>query len=1789
LLSLKQLATSTERSIAGSQFSLFSQYYQSDNYADAIVLNILNKQSDFQQASDKQIPELVKGVLTNMVMYMAVLQKLYGALSLCNSGNGQNTDASVLLFDEAVAFYVGSIEGDQEGGRDGGQLLFAVAKNLCDTFNVCNAGSNAGVNTDIMHSFLNTSEVLTVGDCASVQQKIQQEITPSLLVPLFQGTLNAAVVNDGLQIGADNETLADSFTFSRSILPLINNVNQASGDALKRNMNFNPLQIAVEDGFSAVFQAIQTGIEGMTAPPVRNQCQNIGIFQDGSYGDVCEKVNSNQPPSSPVPTPNGPASNPGETPRPSPVPQPTPPPDPTALGFGRYIFVNDVSGVAAIARDIRDIRQADSVDAANTTYIQGKNAAVGSFDRVVSMASLSRTAANDMSDDPMFNIYRLALLDDNVFEQIGTQDFDPMDSAYADIVVQKAFGIASDVALGAESAVVMSVWMEICHELYNSLQYCFDGDERAVLSVDRAIALWIGADQTEAQDNGFLMYSIAQQAANRFGLKSGESHVNKDIIQSFNELQQLAKLCKDDSSANRDMRNFVADILELMTVPLLQNLVYYIDQGIENYVELYALAVIPQAIGCGDAEFFDLRDALISETYFDSSNLDADFFSEMQHFQKCLRITCGELIGNTNPSSTLLDTVNEICYDDLNPSDKRMAGYEPQVKDVIEFSRLDLDILQIGIFMETKAYGAAEDFYKNGFNSQGNLRPYSLQDIATSLEMKIVPQYENFRSYFNSDEYGNLLVQQAIRRDGIFEGASREQAAEAVTRALQCIVSYMAILERFYFAVELCRQGSASDVNNDAIESWERGIALFVGSIEGSERGGAPTGDGTMLYALAKETCVEFGTCDDQTGNAKANEDLIDVMSDGRDLLQNNDCNGTKALIEQEVEELLPVSLFQGALFYAFQNDGLSLGSDNYTLASAQLLSDSVLPLVNSVNSTSANTVKDALKFDLTVTPVQGGVQKVFEAVTFVLPALGVDCENIGMIGELDTCDGEVVNPIPDTPTDLGDGLYTTSTYAQDRADIAKDLVAIKDDLESGSGELARVIYKDGENSAVFNDDGVKVGERSIQSFSTTATLDMVNEPLFNIYKYALQDENGQYLGKDVRQYADTIVNQAFETVSQNDKTLAADAMLVFNIWMYLAHELYQTLDNCRNRVIADTDGIHSIDEAVAYWIGDGQITGSGENGHLFYALAERMGDKFQMDVNGQARTNVNILRLFNQAKLELSFPNACSDNPDTYPRLRQVVYRILSLMAIPLVQSLIDSLRENDRVRAKLFAHAVVPLMAACDPALFTYLKGKLMDDTYNVIEVETIVERIRTSYRCLGITCDDIGQHVSETDNICVDVPENNPLAGYTPSSDVRDYALLDLDIFEADILMRMGAYPAVLDLYQYGKHALVDSINGQGIISLSQLATTSDRSVVPQFDSFVRYYEDNKYADSFVRSALNRSQLTKASDGQRREIVIKSLQVLVLYMSSLQAMHDAIGGCEATDSGRKRAAQQAWDRAAALLIGSMEGTEDGGMPNGQSFFALAKSRCDQFGTCDQEGTANANKDLVSTLYTGKGELQGSSCGALRRTVGHLESLLLIPLIQSNLHFALTNARFNTVGPTDVAFADGFVFSRAVLPLVVDVNRESADTINRNMDFQFQTRPVVDGPGAVFNAFAKSYSGMSVDCVQLGTVESYDPCTGVDSSKVSGGAVAAIVICVLLVVALGVFLLVRRRKLKKRRGGLPDMPEQSLGFRRSKGVMNHDSDLLAGKHNDAAIIDGEEHYGERRMQYEADDLSLT
>lgn len=274
----------------------------------------------------------------------------------------------------------------------------------------------------------------------------------------------------------------------------------------------------------------------------------------------------------------------------------------------------------------------------------------------------------------------------------------------------------------------------------------------------------------------------------------------------------------------------------------------------------------------------------------------------------------------------------------------------------------------------------------------------------------------------------------------------------------------------------------------------------------------------------------------------------------------------------------------------------------------------------------------------------------------------------------------------------------------------------------------------------------------------------MIGDPVYNIYRYALQDLAGNFLDQRVDLYADTFVRNSFD-----NGRLAADAAVALNLWMAIVHKLYAAVSNCKANI---HDGnVHVLDEAAAFYIGDDQLTGFASTGNLLYALAEDMGARFNQDSSGQSEVNRRVLGLLNSAKDQVTFVNACRPNTSTHVKLKHIADELVSVMAIPLLQSLIHNMYLNNQAKVKLYATSIVPLLAGCNPKTYEKLRELLIDNDYKEVLFNAVMELLQSTYPCLDLTCEDIGFYVAANIYTCENPPELNPIAGYIPITDVHE----------------------------------------------------------------------------------------------------------------------------------------------------------------------------------------------------------------------------------------------------------------------------------------------------------------------------------------------------------------------------------------------------------------------------------
>ncbi|KAG7374724.1 low iron-inducible periplasmic protein [Nitzschia inconspicua] len=1659
-----------------SYYSLFAEYNNDTEFAHNWVTSILELIPPFNNASAEQVRNSVVGFMKYVVMFVSSADALIYAASMCQSGDSQEVWE---YLDAGAMLYVGSMEGAASNGNAfGGEFLFSTAKELCADFNTCIDGNDgsvvtAAVNEVVMTAIQDVAESISSQNCAEAVALVEDSILPAMMIPLVQGTLKYASFNEDLLVGTEDASLSIGDAFSRAILPLVHQASPGNAEVIKSQMQFQLTSDPIESGFAAIADAFRQSV-----PVLNINCEEVGVLVDEPVrSDLCgDGVTGSQPVSS------GGAAAPTVPPASGPI-DPT---SPEQLAFGRYTF-SDLSiagGDGSFALDVRDMFLASSPDDASNIYKNGKNAITTSFSgdsELVSLSSLSTQASTFMAEDLMFSIFKYALYDDNDLDGNTGENF-----VYADEVVMEALTGGNDSKLAAEASVILNVWMFITHKLYAAVDTCNNNVSPEAL-IDSAVALWIGKDQGEGKfDQGWMLYSIGQSSAKFFGHPEGEAPVNSKLMNLFIEAQTVAKECPSSLNAPIVLRSMVHEIIRTLTKPLITSLLFHMIKNSKNMVELYAVAVVPQVAACSPGARSIMEDALFSG-YNQQTSISDKLLDSLATFLQCQRMSCNDIETGENADDNLVELSQNLCsrLNDGTGSQKPMAGYVPQIS-VTEVSRLDLDSLETYILMRTGASRAATDIYEKGHNSvaaaqfavDGNEETdlLSLKSLANSSARNGVPLFESYSAYFGTQNYSDDIIVQALSGTEKYSTATRSQRAEIVKRTLQTMVSNMAVATKMQTAIQQCKSGAIDVARGD----WDRAVALFVGSIEGLIASGYEGGQGEWMYALGNEVCDEFSVCE-TSGEAKVNQQLIFQFASGRDSLVDGECDHIERTMNNEILPRMAIPLVQGLVSNVI---ALSNGEDKTgdQFAAVHIYSQALTPLLKEVSSNGSLILSQA--FASFTTPTNPDVSTIVSALQDAIPAMKMSCNEIGSPTSYTLCitpENAGEGTSKGTPTQLAEGLYITTTYVDDISSIALDIRDMAEALKEGNSELAKLVYRNGKNSQQFDENGKFVKLRSLKQFSIENTNDMFDEPEFNVFMYALQGN---------RLYADDLVEEALENLSGNSDT-AVEASLVLNLWMEIIHSLHKTLNACKQKRLRNDEGVHSMDVAVAYWIGDGQRAGDSTNGHLLYALAESYGEKFGVDEGGQSRTNTNILRLFNEAKNEVSLPNACSDSKTTYAKLRRIVNRIIPQMAIPLIQGLILNLRSNDR--------------------------GKCSD---------------------IGIHEAEITQEVPE----CTDPDVFSSLAGYRPSTDVREFARLDLDIRQMDILLQMKAFDAAEELYSYGKH--VPGQNGASL-SLAQLATSSQRSNVPSYNAFVQFYGTESWADDVIRQAMDQAQ-GDWTDEQRRIVAVKASQVLVTYFGALQNAYEAVSSCSTTQQLRSSASIDSWDRLAAMVIGHLEGSKTNGTVEGYMLYDLSQQYCLEFGTCsDDSSTVETNDQLISLLYTGRGAALESSCRALRKAADEISSLLLIPMIQG----ALSTSIGLSNGEEPKLQAEAFVYSRALVPLVR--SREAASTLDTYLGNRGPQNMKVIAT-KTFSALATAYPEMGVDCKMIGDPVGFDPCSGVQYGAPRNiWIVLGVVVGVLILGCLVWFYIRSRQRVSK-------LPENQPKFIPSAGELNHSMDLL-------------------------------
>jgi hypothetical protein len=269
-----------EKMTGHATFEKFKLYYGRPDYGDAYIQDAFAGSGAWAGKAPEARLQGVKKGSAYMNVWMYTIREMEDAIDDCESGCKLCNMDPVHAWDEAVAFYSGSLEGTDGSGS--GKMLYALADKRCENFKTCSGGSASGtsqVNIDIINQFKIGQHALNDGKCGDLPA-IRDKIISLMTVPLVQGSLRYAYKSAQLN-GKTPKNLAEGAVFAAAVLPLISSCNAVAAKTISDNMKIDSAY-PMGTGYAAVKSAFESTYSclGIT-------CEQVGgiVLNDEAYSE----------------------------------------------------------------------------------------------------------------------------------------------------------------------------------------------------------------------------------------------------------------------------------------------------------------------------------------------------------------------------------------------------------------------------------------------------------------------------------------------------------------------------------------------------------------------------------------------------------------------------------------------------------------------------------------------------------------------------------------------------------------------------------------------------------------------------------------------------------------------------------------------------------------------------------------------------------------------------------------------------------------------------------------------------------------------------------------------------------------------------------------------------------------------------------------------------------------------------------------------------------------------------------------------------------------------------------------------------------------------------------------------------------------------------------------------------------------------------------------------------------------------------------------------------------------
>ena len=277
--------------MAEETYLMYKDYWGDEKYCDTFVMGAYNSKT----MDAYQKIELIKKGTPYQCVWMYVLHEFEDAVADCRAGDIYDNDktptgAAPHAWDEGVAFYAGSLEG--EAGGSSGQLLHNLAQKRCGRMDTCDADGMAEANVEIYKLFDQGRDEIQAEKCDDAAATLKK-IIPLMTLPLVQGTVEYAYKSDPKstydckhQAEGERDCLkewAEGWAFAAAALPQIAKCDADAAEVVRKNLEVPPAGGKAGDQVPDGYMKVKEAVEG-TYECLGITCEQVGVFDAANSG-----------------------------------------------------------------------------------------------------------------------------------------------------------------------------------------------------------------------------------------------------------------------------------------------------------------------------------------------------------------------------------------------------------------------------------------------------------------------------------------------------------------------------------------------------------------------------------------------------------------------------------------------------------------------------------------------------------------------------------------------------------------------------------------------------------------------------------------------------------------------------------------------------------------------------------------------------------------------------------------------------------------------------------------------------------------------------------------------------------------------------------------------------------------------------------------------------------------------------------------------------------------------------------------------------------------------------------------------------------------------------------------------------------------------------------------------------------------------------------------------------------------------------------------------------------------